>query len=876
MTRPRATAASWAATSDGSTSSAAGGDGNTGVPPPRRSNNNNQQQRRGPPGNGGDGWAGNNNNQQGRQQRNHNKPRHYQQNSGTANERAITGFLRNAGNEGGCRSLMEVVATHLNELNSVHCTMVLNRLSKGLPQERESILQSPGFVALMERTHQVVDDFSNRDIAQAAISLARFRDNRKIGRWQGLIQALQDKAGAALADMSPKELAMIMNAFANLPEPPGPAYLDAFSRVFLAKAPEFDKQGLSMVINGMSKILYRPSPEVLSTVEALTLGLMETCNTQELANILNGFGKLDHVPSPTYLAQFEALSLPKLAQFQPQELSMTFNAMSRIGYRPSDAYLQAFETAVVNALPQFKSQESAMTINAFTKMTDYMPSPAFFAEVERCVIKKVGQHRAQEVANTIHGLGRLGYNPSPAFVQAFAEQAMVLMDKMKTQEMGNLINGFSKMAYRPAPAFFNRFMDVSQPMLPQFTTQEVSNAVNGLMRLGCKPDEEYLRATVQVAVRHLPEYKEQELACLFHAYGRMLFFPGPAFIQAYEAEFSRRVPQGLNSQALAMTLNAFNRLNWKPNPRLLVDMEKSLERATCEGLIFGAELAQAVNGLANLNHTPGRSFLAAFKNVILEQKNFVDLSTIAVILWSLSALDPPRMKGFYTEMVEVACRRLEGEPPEALPASFAGERSSMYYSAFNEVVPTIGGESLEPPMVMCVRQLLQTCRYLTMLSNPIDHGLFRRFAALLGAKWAELQREKYEVHTSYFHRDVLAVVTKSLGLRCDIEVEDEAYTLDMVIYPEDGGLPVVVEADGPHHFFRNQPEEAMGFTVFKHRLLEGKADRWRAVVSVPQAEWQRAKETDPRRGRTALLLKKLKAAGLDLHDVTEAVMDPPT
>ena len=787
----------------------------------------------------------------------------------------ITSFLRNAGDEGGHHGIMEVVTSHLSELNSVHCTMVLNRLSKTPPSERDTVLQSSGFGTLMERVEQVMEQFSNRDIAQAAISLARFRDPRRMGQWQGLIRALQDKAKMSLTEMTTKELAMIVNAFANLPEPPGPAYWDAFSQVFLEKASDFDKQGLSMVINGMSKILYRPPPEVLHAVEALTLDLMETCNTQELANILNGFGKLDHVPSSDYLARFELLSQPKLPQFQPQELSMTFNAMSRIGYRPSDSYLQAFEAACIQALPQFKTQESAMTINAFTKMVDFVPSPAFFAEVERCVIQKAGQHRAQEVANTIHGLGRLGYDPSPRFVEAFAEHGMVLMDKMKTQELGNLINGLSKMTYRPAPAFFLRFMDVSQPKLRYFTTQELSNVVNGLMRLGCKPDEEYLRATVQMAARHLSEYKEQELACLFHAYGRMLFFPGTGFMEAYEMEFGRRVASGVNSQALAMTLNAFNRLNWKPSPRLLLEMEKSLECATCEGLIFGAELAQAVNGLANLNHTPGRSFLAAFKNVILEQKNYVDLSTIAVILWSLSALDPARMKGFYTEMVEVACRRLEGEQPDILPTSFSGERSSMYYTSFNEVVPTIGGESLEPPMVMCVRQLLQTCRYLTMLANPIDPALFQRFSSLLEKKWAEIQREKYEVHTSYFHRDVLAVVTKSLGLRCDIEVEDEAYTLDMVMYPTDGGLPVVVEADGPHHFFRNQPDEAMGFTVFKHRLLQGRSDRWRAVVSVSQAEWQRAKESDSQRGRTALLIEKLRGAGLDLEEVTEAVVDPP-
>ena len=101
-------------------------------------------------------------------------------------------------------------------------------------------------------------------------------------------------------------------------------------------------------------------------------------------------------------------------------------------------------------------------------------------------------------------------------------------------------------------------------------------------------------------------------------------------------------------------------------------------------------------------------------------------------------------------------------------------------------------------------------------------------------------------------------------MHCEIEVEDEAYTLDMVIYPTDGGLPVVVEADGPHHFFRNAPEEAMGFTVFKHRLLEGRRDRWRAVVSVPQAEWLRAKESRPAAGADGAVGQEAEGCGAGL------------
>lgn len=44
-----------------------------------------------------------------------------------ARERLITSHLKNAGNAGGVTALLEKVDEHLNELNAVHCTMLINR-----------------------------------------------------------------------------------------------------------------------------------------------------------------------------------------------------------------------------------------------------------------------------------------------------------------------------------------------------------------------------------------------------------------------------------------------------------------------------------------------------------------------------------------------------------------------------------------------------------------------------------------------------------------------------------------------------------------------------------------------------------------------------
>jgi hypothetical protein len=94
-----------------------------------------------------------------------------------------------------------------------------------------------------------------------------------------------------------------------------------------------------------------------------------------------------------------------------------------------------------------------------------------------------------------------------------------------------------------------------------------------------------------------------------------------------------------------------------------------------------------------------------------------------------------------------------------------------------------------------------------------------------------------------------------------LQVEDEGYVLDIVVHPPQPGLlPAVIEVDGPHHFFRNDPRVPMGFTRFKHEMLTAcRKKQWGAVVSVSQLEWNENKDTG---SRVALLRDKLSTSGL--------------
>lgn len=93
-------------------------------------------------------------------------------------------------------------------------------------------------------------------------------------------------------------------------------------------------------------------------------------------------------------------------------------------------------------------------------------------------------------------------------------------------------------------------------------------------------------------------------------------------------------------------------------------------------------------------------------------------------------------------------------------------------------------------------------------------------------------------------------------------MEDDGYVLDIVVKPSQPGLlPVVLEVDGPHHFFRNEPRCPMGFTRFKHNMLTACKRQWAAVASVSQLEWMGCKDSA---AKADLLRAKLKGSSVSL------------
>ena len=103
-------------------------------------------------------------------------------------------------------------------------------------------------------------------------------------------------------------------------------------------------------------------------------------------------------------------------------------------------------------------------------------------------------------------------------------------------------------------------------------------------------------------------------------------------------------------------------------------------------------------------------------------------------------------------------------------------------------------------------------------------------AEVLAAAKQVWSRSVQAARSSKLHLQVSETLTK-LKVSHENEVEVGGFSCDIVIQSDP---VVIVEVDGPSHFFRNLPREPLGTTVFKARLL---AAQGTALVSVPYFDW---------------------------------------
>ena len=391
---------------------------------------------------------------------------------------------------------------------------------------------------------------------------------------------------------------------------------------------------------------------------------------------------------------------------------------------------------------------------------------------------------------------------------------------------------------------------------------------------------------------------------------------GRAFVVALADQLlqglERRMAAGrlaLGAQDVGMVANSLAKLGLRRHG-LLATLASALRPRLGEAT--SQALASATNAFARLRFHPGAAFLAALEEEVVERlllppsghEAGIDTQSLGLLLWSLAVLDasalpsgegrgrsasdnsgstalPPSLleRGVGARLLpELAAQLSRLEAAEKRRRQQLQQQQQQQQQQQHR---TGGKPSTVPAWDPLVLETL-LCQALQLLMYARGHPALRstqglaELQAVVRPAWARVAPQRARPVPSALHRDVMAALDAA-GAQFAAEVEagdGGVFSLDVVLEPVDSPpgsrRPVVLEVDGPTHYFADDPATATGDTVFKQRLLQLERDaggrpKWAAVVSLTLWEWQGAGPRGPRE-KLALVEAKLGEAGLSLDD----------
>ena len=448
---------------------------------------------------------------------------------------------------------------------------------------------------------------------------------------------------------------------------------------------------------------------------------------------------------------------------------------------------------------------------------------------------------------------------------------------------------------------------------PALTAQGIALLLGALGHLGYAPSRRLQRLLPPAVAGRLRagEFTAMDFGMSLRGLANLPPLLGSPFVLALAARLLEGLERGvatgrlaLDAQDIAMVVNALAKLGLRRDDdgRLLASLAAALRPRL--GQASGQALASAANAFARLRFRPGPAFMDALEEEALARLGrpaegraaaaggSIDTPSLGLLLWSLAVLDAsalwdrdrdgdgsalppalleraaaarllPELKAQLSLLEAAAEREGKGPPGKgARPASKGKDKSAAMPAVAPwspQVLETLLCQTLQVLMYARQSPVLQSLRRLDDLH------------AVASKAWARVAPRRAAPVPSALHQEVMAAL-RAAGARFAAEQDagdGGVFSLDVVLEPEPGALrPVVLEVDGPTHYFADDPGVFMGDTVFKQRLLaaeraeDGSGPRWGAVLSVALWEWQGAGPR--RRDKIALIERKLDSAGLAL------------
>ena len=699
------------------------------------------------------------------------------------------------------------------------------------------------------------------------ISWQSRKQERDLQMWKAMAVALPKH----LPDMTSRDIAVTLNAFAKLDFSSSSIHGNVshmFSTVATRLVPlvalvDFPPRELALISNAFAKIRAGPwAMPLLKTISACATPQLKSYNEQDFSNTLNAFAQL-RGRDPMF---FDAVSLavaPKISSFDPQGLSLVAHAYAKLQFR-HDTLFEKIADASVRLMDRFKPLHLGNLAYAFGRL-QIQNKQLNLCLADELIFRGTIGKTLQDSSD----LYRFPLSPLERLTQAFARLSIsdqrlyfVLFDmtRQRVRELARhaetaeteLINGADKTGATASTALSGHGLSI---LLSAFAKSQ-SN-FHSLMRWVPK----------QVTALQ-GQYSTHQLCAIFNSCSKLGIVNSPMYTDLIS--FAKlRVPQ-MSPRSLAMLLRGMARAK-SSNRQVLRSAVKVLSAKLVELDVVDA--CALFVGCAEMNYRDAR-FLRLLAAVVRSRLGEASGSQLATAFASYAHMRVRDLAFFDALLFELFRRQHELTEKDASNVAYAMlllaavERHELqeaplagtYAYPFDThhgvlySMLAISNEHRNELNYPAVYQLQIVELYLRLLEPGVYDAMRQELKTLLAkARKVNIVVDDYMQNSSRLHRRISQWFTR-VGLHHRSEVFLGPFMLDMVI-----GNRVVVEIDGPSHFYRDTNTRTAS-SLLKHNLLKAMGFH---VRHLPYQEWQQCGTSVKRTMYCSAFWKDVLAANED-------------
>ena len=641
----------------------------------------------------------------------------------------------------------------------------------------------------------------------------------------------------------------------------------------------------------------------------MTPNILKGFNSQGLANIIHGiilFREI-HSPPKEFISSFVLEMKKKLSNFNSQEFSMSLYSLGLLESRSEDDHrhinitnqdLKRYETyyqileslAKSPVMKNFNAQEVSNVLYGLAKSglqeleTKYSTNPGLIRKqilprLAEQVQKRLREFKSQEISNVLYGFAILDYLPERSIMNALMNQFEYMLQKslFNSQELCMIAYSLGLLRYVPEnhEIFFTLFFKESIKKIHSYTAQNLSNQIYGISFLEIFKDISSSSGEQKVLVSHQQHGNVKLSSDLISLFDR--------FLETFLDEVTESM-SSFDSQNLANTVWALNNLEYRSFNQSFVF--KFLKECIKKLNFFTAqELSNTIFSLAQLDYESeiqhfdtqimipynmknqklglkSQSFLSLFLKAIMKNRNDLTTQHISNILFAFTLLtaNSKNINDYKdSEFSDLKIREEEGEMT-LFESEIQRQFQKLILSNFNNF--TLTG----------LTQLYQSRAIWFTKGDKISRTLENDISAKI---LKEINQSSTPTSSS-FHEEVSSIFANDLGFTVKNEIFESPYHLDIVLYGMNSSdenteenpnnrelsvatafmkanhLPLVVEVDGPVHYYSTEPTKVKRRYQYKKKYLEADIGvKWSSIINIPYFEWTRLKNRSEKRNYLA-------------------------